>query len=56
MKRLFFLLAPVALLTGCVTEHGTALPGYWAPALPTDPGARFGVLIEPTIPQVVDEK
>jgi hypothetical protein len=41
-------LAALALsfLTGCASEAGMATPGWWAPAAPGQPSARFGVLLE----------
>lgn len=41
------------LCTGCVTEHGSATPGYYSPSTPLDPAARFGIFIEGPQPVVI---
>jgi hypothetical protein len=45
------LLAVMTLaLMSCATDQGTATPGYYSPAAPGSPGAKFGILIVPRIP------
>ena len=43
----------LCLCTGCVTEHGSATPGYYTPSTPLDPAARFGIFIEGPQPVVI---
>jgi hypothetical protein len=50
-----FILATVGalaltLLSGCVTDHGTATPGWWNPGHQGESSARFGLLLEITPP------
>lgn len=48
---LFAFIAFAMVCTSCTTPHGTATPGYWSPSNPTDPNAKFGLLIEPSVGQ-----
>lgn len=43
---IMLLVAASVMLTGCVTEQGSATPGYWKASSNLDPEARFGLLIE----------
>lgn len=43
----------LVLCTGCVTEHGSATPGYYKPGLPGDPASRFGIFIEGPQPVII---
>lgn len=56
MKRIFFgsLAACAFLFSSCANEYVSATPGFYAPTLPTDPAASFGLFIQQTPPAMIE--
>lgn len=52
---LLLILAGTVLLPSCAGDYGRATPGWYRPAVPSDPGARFGLLLETVTPPAVPE-